>query len=348
MCPHPRLSFVLLGICLALVVLPAVARAEEAPNSAEAPAAAPAAKPQPVVVIRLTHELFKVLVTEDVYYTLREDRTSEGVRINADSVATGKADMKLDTSGEHPVFTVRLFGEASTRLKLDSGPAVAYARSTTPFNSSQRITYDGERFFEGEPNVEAAGRTRVERIASRRRGLPGLVVRRIAARKLRREQPEINREVDGFTQDFVAGKLEEVKESFFSDLTRVNVLEKAVRAAFPDSESWVYRISSDEQHVLFTLGPKDAAEPELAALEEPSEFPLLIWMRMTPEQALLAQILLVSNSTDQIIRRLAPEKIADVLEGNVHIRTFDGWMELKASQPTVRGVFKAIPKKKRG
>ena len=173
-------------------------------------------------------------------------------------------------------------------------------------------------------------------------------MRRVARRKLGEAEPKINREVDAFTRDFVAGKLEEVKESFFSDLTRVNVLEKAVRAAFPDSESWVYRISSDEQYVMVTLGPEDAAEPELAALEEPSEFPLMLWMRMTPEQAMLAQILLVSDSTDQIIRQLAPEKIADVLEGNVHIRTFDGWMELKASQPTVRGVFKAIPKKKRG
>jgi hypothetical protein len=345
MLSRPRFPFALLGVCLVASGLAAVPTAGEA---AEAPATQPPEKPRPAGVIRLTHELFKVLVTEDVYYTLSEDRTAEGLRINADAVATGKADMKLDTSGEHPVFTVRLFGEASTRLRLDSGPVVAYAQSTTPFTSSQRITYDGERFFEGEPQVEAAGRTRVERIASRRRGPLGLLVRRVARRKLRREQPRINREVDAFTRDFVAGKLQEVKESFFSDLTRVNVLEKAVRAAFPESESWVYRLASDERHVVVTLGPEDAAEPDLAALGQPSEFPLLIWLRMTPEQALLAQMLLVSDSTDQIIRQLAPEKIADVLEGNVHIRTFDGWMELKASQPTVRGVFKAIPKKKRG
>jgi len=342
MSSRPRLHLTLLCACLALSGLPAAARADEGAD------AKPPAKPQPVVVIRLTHELFKVLVTEDVYYTLSEDRTAEGVRINADAVATGKADMKLDTSGEHPVFTVRLIGEASTRLKLDSGPAVAYARSTTPFTSSQRITYDGKRFFEGEPSVEARGRTRLERICSRRRGPLGLLVRRIARRKLDEAEPKINREVDAFTRDFVAGKLEEVKESFFSDLTRVNVLEKAVRAAFPDSEAWVYRISSDERHVVVTLGPGDAAEPDLPSLEQPSEFPLLIWLRMTPELALLAQVLLVSDSTDQIIRQLAPERIAEVLEGNVHIRTFDGWMELKASQPTVRGVFKAIPKKKRG
>jgi len=344
MSSRSRWCFALLGACLALSGLPAAAAAGEA---AEAPVADPAAKPQPVVVIRLTHELFKVLVTEDVYYTLTEDRTAEGVRINAEAVATGKADMKLDTSGKHPVFTVRLIGEASTRLKLDSGPAVAYARSTTPFTSAQRITYDGERFFEGEPSVEARGRTRLERVCSRRRGPLGLLVRRIARRKLGEAEPKINREVDAFTEDFVAGKLEEVKESFFSDLTRVNVLEKAVRAAFPDSESWVYRLSSDERYVVVMLGPEDAAQPNLPALGEPSEFPLLIWMRMTPEQALLAQVLLVSNGTDQLIRQLAPKKIADVLEGNVHIRTFDGWMELKASQPTVRGVFKAIPKKKR-
>ena len=137
MLPSTRLPFALLGACLALSGLGAAAAASEAEQPAGALAAPPPENPQPVVVIRLTHELFKVLVTEDVYYTLTEDRTAEAVRINADSVATGKADMKLDTSGEHPVFTVRLFGEASTRLRLDSGPAVAYARSTTPFTSSQ-------------------------------------------------------------------------------------------------------------------------------------------------------------------------------------------------------------------
>jgi len=336
-----RWRFALLSACLFSSGLPAVAADDEAPE------ARPSVRPQPVVVIRLTHELFKVLVTEDVYYTLTEDRASEGVRINAEAVATGKADMQLDTSGEHPVFTVRLIGEASTRLALDSGPATALARSTTPFTSAQRITYDGKRFFEGEPHVEAAGRTRLVRVCSRRRGFFGLLVRRVARRKLTEAEPKINREVDAFTRDFVAEKLEEVKESFFSDLTRVNILETAIRTAFPDSHSWCYRISSDEQYVVVTLGPDDAAEPDLPVLEQPSEFPLLLWVRMTPEQALLAQILLVSDSSDQIIRRLAPEKIADVLEGNVPMRTFDGWIELKASQPTVRGVFKAIPKKKR-
>jgi len=304
------------------------------------------AKPQPVMVTRMTKQLFDELTAYDTPYHVTERQTWKGVRVVGRAVADAKARFAWDTSGEQPVLVIRLTGEAQTRLSLDAGPAVGYAQATTPFDTSRRITFDGTRFIDGEVSSEARSRTTLQRVCSRRGGPIGRVVRRLAWRKLRTSQPEINQQVDRFTQDFVLERLDvEAKPHFYYDLGRVGILETALKEAFPEAKSFVYRLSADEEHLYVAWGPKDAEELDLPALAARcADYPLLLRVRMRPEQMLMAQALLLSDNPHQIVRAFMPEDISGVLEKGVRITVDGSWLEFSLPRPTIDKIVKALPR----
>lgn len=312
------------------------------------PADQPAApsKPTPVLVVRMSQQLFADLTKYDTPYDVNETHTWEGVQVVSNTDADAQVRFAWDTSGEEAVLVVRLFGDAETQLTLDAGPAVGYARATTQFDASRRIIFDGSQFIDGEASSEAQSRATFQRVCSRRGGLIGRFVRRLTWQRLETSRGKINQGMNEFGEDFALERLDvEAKPHFFEDLARVGILEAALKEVFPEATSFRYRITSDDKHLYVIWGPEDAQEVDLSALAQRSpDKPLLMRVHMRPEQAIVAQALMLSNNAHQIIQSIMPNEIADAMENGVHITADKNWLELALPRSTIDKVVDDLPR----
>jgi hypothetical protein len=203
-----RLGAALLTLASLIALIPPASYGEE-------PTASPASKPDRLIVVRVTEEVFAPLMEREI------DRTSPvrewilGSLVTGQARTQGKPRIELIDDPNFATFLVTIDGTSASRGVSQSGPAIIHSRSETKFSASKRVVFaPGIGFFSEPAKINAQTRTYTENVQSNRPLLNGMIARR-ARGELEARRPAINqaalrnaeRRICAALDNFLAGHL---------------------------------------------------------------------------------------------------------------------------------------------
>ena len=124
----------------------------------------------------------RILNIDGQYFVSHFRELGHQVLTIGEAAGEGRVRIELITSATQAVFVMIAEGSTSAQFSADAGVAQASASSAADYVVRNRVQFDGIRFQPEGSQTAAQTRTSIGRISSRRGGLIGKVVRRVARR----------------------------------------------------------------------------------------------------------------------------------------------------------------------
>jgi hypothetical protein len=154
-------------------------------------------------VVRISDDLIASALSDDVLLQSPVSRTILGTHARGTSEVRGHVVVHLAEAAEGMAFDVCFNGTAVSKTRGTNGPAIIHTTSTTPFETTTRVTFTSDRgFVIAQPKILANTRIRVRSIQSTLPGCLGRLSQCIARRRSQRTMPQVKRIV---RRDTVAG-----------------------------------------------------------------------------------------------------------------------------------------------
>ena len=296
--------------------------------------------PQTEVVMLVSQQLFDDLTQDSVDLHLDIDEAQEGVRVTGESNAVAQTSINLQVTPQDTVMEIRIAANAETDLKIAAGPATADARSSSTVVAQRMLSFDGVEFRAGEIEVNGQSQTRLLRVCSRRGGLIGRVVRRVAGQQLSKERPRINREVNGNLEDFARQEVARMTDDLIVELNQTTPLEETIMTAFPETKDWVYHVAKMDDYIRADAGPRNARQADLPdEAGKSNDVPIEVWIHLRPAEEVMANLLLKWNRSHDLLKQFLPEAEAALLAEDVSYDMIESWLRIQVGEPAVERVL---------
>lgn len=295
-----------------------------------------AAKPPTEVVMFVSEELFDDLTADSLELNLTIDQTQEGARFTGEGNAIARTTIDLLATPDATAFEVQISADAETNLHIDAGPASANAQTLSQVTATRRLMFDGVKFTPGEIDVDGESQTRILQVCSRRGGLVGRIVRRVAGRQLSEKRPRINSAVNDYVADFTREEISTKTNQLIVELNQTTPLEETIMAAFPETKDWIYYVTKTDDYIRADAGPRGARLAELPAEEmESDEVPIEVWIHLRPAEKVMASLLLKWNRAHDLLKQFLPEEEAALLADDVSYDMLQSWLRIRVGAPAV-------------
>ena len=276
------------------------------------------------VVFRLSKELLEDLTRDVIEMDVPIDRTIDGTAMKGNASGRGNMTIELPVSDEHAQFTMQLVGTAHGKLRSDVGPAFVHLSSNATFSTHKTIRFDGELFHDDPAEAETHNDTRLEGIGAKRRGVIGCLVERIGRRMAQKQMCEVNATAEDYTRRTLISKFDAASVDLVNKLNETTQFEEVVDKYFPETRSWRIRTATRPTFLLAGAGPPAARFPRVV-LETPPASHMELWLRTTPGQAAMLQLVANLDVGYDLLRDHLPEEEADDIVEDVYVSRVGDW-----------------------
>jgi hypothetical protein len=266
--------------------------------------------------------------------TIPIDRTVEDMKLTGEASGKGLTSILMNETDEQAELILSITGNASGTMRSDVGPANVSISSRAQFTTQKRIQFDGERFRDDPATTETRNCTSVDCICPKRRGLIGCLVKRVGRRKADQATPELNAEAEKVTRETLSRKFDESVVDLMAQLNESTELDELVEKYFPETESWRTRSVTRPTFLVAGAGPESASIPEFLVSKDNEPQALSeLWLRTTPGQAALLELMADLDSACDVLRDESPEEDSDEMADDVKLSRRDGWSVIEMGLP---------------
>jgi hypothetical protein len=252
---------------------------------------------------------------------------------------TAKLAVEMTTAQDQATFVVNSLGTASTYARAVRGPIVALVPAGGTFTSRTPVHFDGRKFTLGETTPCADVHAELDRIQTRRGGLPGRAVGRLALPVGELLLPRAEAQATPIAESILKNFVDDFAGKIVEKLDRTIPVEKSLNRVFPETKDWVFHMSSDPQFLQAAYGPRDAKVPVLP--ENPSRLKdvrLELWLHSTATEAQdlvkLSKNPLVKELIHKYLETVLPELAA--LSENRSLDSVGSWLVISVGAPKAR------------
>lgn len=207
-----------------------------------------------LVILRISDELLDRLLATDVDTETRVDRCVLGTRAIGSASTEGHADVDPKPDPLDASFRVTVQGVSNSRTVGRNGPAVIHSYTSTEWQVDKVIRFDDGKFV-AEPGVVAASRTRMTPlgVGASVPGLRGMLVRRIAGRRVQESRAAAERISGEHTRGRVLGEVDAAIDERIAQLNSQIASRPVLDSLLPLLDTGAARLytSDDCIHLAF-------------------------------------------------------------------------------------------------
>jgi hypothetical protein len=314
--PYIRLSFILTVIC----ILTTNAYSENTKFSI-------GAANEHSLVMRVTREHFDNLMHDEFEETIPVDRAVLSTWVTGSSEVTGQVDVELESDVDEAIFIVTLDGQAHSTTVSSERSVRIHGTGITTFNAEKRIHFDGLAYH-GKPTVVTLEHeTEIGNVVSTRDGFIGRISVNIARRRIPEMQPEVSRIIKQDTEQAIQEEFDTMANELIAKLNKTTPLEETILLLYPKSKDWVYSLSTTDDHIQASIGPKGMRFPELPKRADGDRDPVEIWVR-TGQVKVKTNVLNVWNNAQGLLKLayLAGAKLPEIVRGDIKLEEVEDWV----------------------
>jgi hypothetical protein len=288
-------------------------------------------KQEVAIVIRVSKELLVDLTRQDIEMTIPIQRSVEGMSVTGSASGKGVTSIELlSPSDENADFVISVPGTAVGRLRSDVGLAIVRLTSRAQFTAQKRVHFDGINFRADAAVTTSRNCTTVDRVCAKRQGPLGKVVEHVGRHIADRAIADVNQLAEEITADILAKTFDETAEELIEELNRVSGLDEVVLKYFPETRSWTSRLAARHDFLIAGFGPPAASLPKfLLDPHNPPQALMELWMRLTPGQAAMLQLIGELDVAYDLLREELPEEEAKSLYDDVKVERHGEWSVIK-------------------
>jgi hypothetical protein len=260
------------------------------------------------------------------------------VRFQFQGIAEGQANLSVEmtTSNGQATFIVHSQGTSHTYARGVHGPLVVTAPVSAPFTCQSVVHFDGKKFSLGQTIPSAQVHITLDRIETRRGGLPGRVMGRLARPLGQLLIPRAEAQARPIGESYLKNFVDELSEEIVAKLNRTTPVEKSLNRLFPQTKDWVFQMSSDAQFIQAAYGPRGGAVPVLPAHPgRLKDVRIELWLHTTAKEAQdlakLSKQPLAKNLVNRYLETVVPELAA--LTENRSVDSVGGWLVISVGAP---------------
>lgn len=194
-----------------------------------------------------------------------------GTRIRGKSLTRGKTRMVLIPNENRFEADIEFVGTVNSRTRGTNGPAILHYQSDSTFRATKRLLLDADGLSTRPARATAQTRLQPLRIESRTGGLVGMIVERVARRRVAETRQQANAIAADHTADIVAGDLDRGLEKSIGVLTTalaeaagLKPAEIAQLAANGAGDRLHLMLRTTRDHAELVLAPQRVSWSELA------------------------------------------------------------------------------------
>lgn len=209
------------------------------------------------------------------------DRMILGTRAIGASQTAGAMRVSLDEQNVEPALHLTFGGVTYTWTTGRNGPAIIRSRTATGFTCSRKVVFTLDRGFIAHPtSVSTATNVVIDDIGSDRRGLGGLLVRRIATRRMNDMYGEVRAVADRQTQDDIRREFETAVNQYLDGLNKqFKTVRQFATLAGKDAQLQMKVVGEGGDSVVFYIagakGNEEVELPQMAAAKAKAE----VWIK---------------------------------------------------------------------
>jgi hypothetical protein len=229
------------------------------------------ASPSTLIYLRVSREYLSMRFEKEVDRTKPVTDMILGTRIRGESLTRGKTRMVLIPSDDKFVAEIEFIGTVDSRTRGTNGPAILHYKSASTFRATKRIKIDAGGLTTAPARAKAKTELQPLRIESRSGGLVGMIVERVARRRVAESRQQANSIASDHTADTVAGDLDRGLEKSLGVLTAtlaeaagLRPAELAQLATNGAGQRLHVMLRTTRDHAELVLAPEQATWPELA------------------------------------------------------------------------------------
>lgn len=224
--------------------------------------------------------------------------------LTGESEVEGQVTVELEADDDSASFLVTLVGSAESTTVSSARSIRIYGGASSTFRATKRVLFDGVEYH-GEPtSVELQTRSRVRSIRSTRRGLVGRLAVSVAQRQLPRLRPQAQRIADRDNRRMLRREFDQLADELIVELNKTTPVEETIMRLFPETQTWVYNLSTTDDYIQASAGPKGMQFPELP--RRSGADPVELWLR-TGDGAVKPEVLAFWNVAQDLLREAIPE-----------------------------------------
>ena len=323
----------LMALCVGLLAGPALA--EESPNSTLVPVAG---NGEHDLVLRVTKQHFDDLTRDEFHETVPVERQFLLARVSGTAHVEGRVKVEMETDEDEAVFLVTLDGEVRTTTVSSARSLRIHSSGTTTYHAQKRVLFDGVA-YRGQPTtVSLTHDSHVGQIASTRRGILGRLVVRIAQRIVPKMAPEVSRTVEREARTLIRNEFDQIAGELIVELNKTTPIEETIMRLFPETETWVYDLSTTDQYIQAGVGPKGLRFPELPKRAEGRRHdPVELWIR-TEDAKARADVLKMWSVAQEVLATIAPENadLPEPIRGQATAEQVGDWVVITIGKASGR------------
>jgi hypothetical protein len=281
------------------------------------------------VVIRLSKQLFDDLTRDEINTTMPVDRVVMGTRSVGTSEAKARVDIRLEPVQGQARFSLDVSGRITAATVALSRPVRVHCSSSSDFCGSATIEFDGLKFHVPDGQVTAEADVTVDQIATRRRGLLGRLIHRIAQREVEKRRPRAVALLERDTEAGVTEEFDLALDALEKKLQDVTPVEKTLHLVFPETRTWTYQLSTTSDYLQAGFGPTDSVIPPLPSRgDQPMRSAIELWVRAPAGFASLENLTsLWDSAQDVLAENLAEgEDAAPRVIKSAHVSRCEAWL----------------------
>ncbi len=288
------------------------------------------------IILVISKTAIDALVQEEVEIKIPIVRDVRGITVTGEAIGRGTPRVECIPSSNSGRFTVVVDGIADGHFSSTVGPATVHASTTAIFRSQKQIEFSGEKFFGLSTQTTNCNQTTIDQICSRPGRLVGRLVRRAAGWIARRNKCEIDHEVVSITGELIDETFDETADKLVSSLDVCFPFGDLVRKYFPETNDWKFSLITRSDSIVTGIGPPEASladefmsgkERELLGDQPPALAE--IWLKTTPGQAAMLQLVADWDLAYDMIQEKVDPKLANLLVDQVKLVNVQGWSVLR-------------------
>jgi hypothetical protein len=203
-----------------------------------------------------------------------------GTRIRGESLTRGKTRMVLIPNDDKFVAEIEFVGTVNSRTRGTNGPAILHYKSDSTFRATKRITLDADGLSVDPARATAKTKLTPQRIDSKYDGLMGMIVERVARRRVAESRQQANAIASDHTGDIVKGDLDRgfeksitVLVAALAEAAGLKPAELAQLTTNGAGRSLHLKLRTTRDHAELVLAPEEVTWTELAGVIPAVDFP---------------------------------------------------------------------------
>jgi hypothetical protein len=271
------------------------------------------------VVLRISRKLLTELTT-------KRFQNADPVHLcvlDSDIVGTAWTDalfsIQFDSSAKESAFVLELKGSTFSKTVSEQPLVEVFGSAQLNFNVRKRVTFDGMKYHSNPSEVDAVFNSQVDDIVTPH-GLIGWIIKLIAAKKVRQRQPLVAAVAFDDAKSKLVERFDLETARLIDGLNQVSPLQETVKVLYPETNDWIFYLSTTPTHLIVGFGPRNRRLPELPVTEK-TNAPIEMWIRSKEETQAMLRIFQIWKSAGKQLDTMLPPDLAKAIKPGDNFKT---------------------------